>query len=1006
MKYQDIQAALNKNDLLNIIPDSEIQKISDSFQVYSFSLGDIVLKAGDTAQGFFVIYSGKCRVLDEQNNEKAITLATLQKGDSFGEESLLLNKPVSKTVRASSTVILLKIPSNIFQNLIDTFQDFKSLIEQRIQLHDEVNFLRTLHVFSSLNPKESKLLLDSVERVQIKEGEFLFEENDPGDAAFIIRKGKVRVIKQSANNTVIAIVRPGILIGEMSLLYSRPRSAAVIASEDTECLKLSRDQFIEITKKVPNIQVLLNKQATHRLMQEETLLSQNDEHQEYTDRDSLINIQYKMIESNFSNDQFYCVETSKQILSSVCCIAMIAKSLDIDFSLDQLLDQQILSNKNESLSTISTKIEGLDILTRSLFIQKQKLNQALLPAIIEDQNGQLQILYKFDEEGVVICNPLSGLLHYSKVEFFNFWNQKLISLSSVPNLGKQQSFIKYSYLFLKPYFNLVFGIILLSIFIHSISLFGPFSISILLDQVLIHKDQYMFNSIILIGFIVMCFQCLSYFIRTNLVLHIIRNVSSSITLKFFHYILNLNMMERSKMQVGDLSSRINENERLLLLVSNNSLNVLSDSLSLFVYLFVLYKIHIGLTYSVFAFLLIFLVIFVLVTPYIRKQEIETFFIRNKQESFMVDLLSGIKTIKTDASEKLFFKDGLNYFYQTETERYKAYELNSFLTLMLSFFSKLCFVFILYLGASLVLKQELSLGLFLLYYTCLAFILIPLKDLSRIWDEFLEIRNSLKRISEVFNLKSDLNSNLTQIHKLDGAISLVDVDFQFDLDNYKKTLESISLEISQGEHISLVGRSGSGKSTLVQLIIKLYEVNSGAILLDHCDILSIDSDSIRKQILLIDSESWVFSGSIRENISIANKNIDFDKIIAASTLTLAHEFIQDLPNKYDTIIGDKGIGLSTGQLQKIALARAILTNPQVLILDEALSALDPESEAKVFRNLTNLMKGKTLIYIGNNPYNISSSDKIFVLNLGKLIEVGTHTQLTNKQEMYYHLFCRN
>ncbi|MCJ8346842.1 ATP-binding cassette domain-containing protein, partial [bacterium] len=225
-------------------------------------------------------------------------------------------------------------------------------------------------------------------------------------------------------------------------------------------------------------------------------------------------------------------------------------------------------------------------------------------------------------------------------------------------------------------------------------------------------------------------------------------------------------------------------------------------------------------------------------------------------------------------------------------------------------------------------------------------------------------------------------------------------------SYKKTLDQISLHISAGEHVSIVGRSGSGKSTLVQLITKLYPAKSGAVLLDSQDIMSIDAESIRSQVSLVESESWIFSGSVRENISIGNKGIDFDKIIAASTLTLAHEFIQNLPNKYDTIIGDKGIRLSTGQLQKIALARTILIKPQVLILDEALSALDPESESKVFNNLSNLMGGKTLIYIGSNRRNVNLSDKIFVLDSGKLIESGTHQQLLNNEEMYFHLFCKD
>ncbi|MCO4781705.1 MAG: peptidase domain-containing ABC transporter [Candidatus Cloacimonetes bacterium] len=1005
MKYQDIQSALNQNDLLNIIPNDEIQKIADTFQVYSFSLGDIILKAGDKAQGFFVVYSGKCRVLDDSGPDKAITLATLQKGDSFGEESLLLNKEISKTIRASSTVIVLKIPAQVFHQLISKYDEFHQLIQQRIQLHDEVNFLRTLQVFSSLNPKDSKLLLDSVQRVSLKEGQFLFEENDPGDAAFIIRKGKVKIVKQSSKDTLIAIIRPGVLIGEMSLLYSRPRSAAALATEDTELLKLSRDQFVSITEKSPNVEKLLNKQATYRLMQEETLLAQGDASHKYADIESLLTSSYKSLKSDYKARKFYCVESQSALMNGVCCISMVAASLHINYSIDQLVDQQILSNKIETLSSISHKLEHLDILTRSLYVDKNKLSQTLLPAIIEDSNGMLHVLYSFDDTGAIVCDPQKGLIHYPVGEFFSLWNQKMISLRSAPNLSKDQTLFNYCLGIFRPYLTLLLGMIVMSMFIHILSLFGPFAVSVLMDEVLVYKDHYLFNSIVLIGLTVMSFQCFAYFLRANIVLHTMRKVSNSITLKFFHYILSLNMKEQNKMQVGDLSSRINENEKLLSLVSNNSINVLSDSFSIFVYLLVLFAIHPTLSTTILVFLVTFLLFFIILSPLIRRQESLSFNTRNNQETFIIDLLNGIKTIKIDASERIFFRNGLGHFYETETQRYKAYELNSILTLSFSLLSNLCFIYCLYMGPYLVLNNEISTGGFLLYYACLAFILIPLKDLGRIWDEFLEIKNSLKRISEVFELSSEFSPSFTNLHTLDGHISLVDVNFQFDPSSYKKTIQDVSLNIGSGEHVSLVGRSGSGKSTLVQLISKLYEAHSGAILLDQRDILSIDAQAIRQQICLVESESWVFSGTIRENLSIAAKEIDFDKIIAASSLTLAHEFIQKLPNKYNTIIGEQGVKLSTGQLQKIALARAILMSPQVLILDEALSALDPESESKVFSNLNNIMKGKTLIYIGSNRKNIQTSDRIYVLHFGRLVESGTHQQLQNNKDMYYHQFCK-
>jgi len=394
-----------------------------------------------------------------------------------------------------------------------------------------------------------------------------------------------------------------------------------------------------------------------------------------------------------------------------------------------------------------------------------------------------------------------------------------------------------------------------------------------------------------------------------------------------------------------------------------------------------------------------------VAPIVRKQ-LRTKAERNAAtQSLLVESLSGVQTVK---AQNIELKTRWKW-----QERYAQYVSAGFNTVLTSttassasnFLNKLSALIVLWLGAYLVLQGVLSLGQLIAFRIISGYVTAPILRLAQLWQNFQETALSLERLADIIDHPQEADEedvNQIPMPDIKGHVVYENIAFRF-APSGPLQLSNINLEFPVGQFVGIVGQSGSGKSTLMKLLPRLYEPNSGRILIDNYDISKVELYSLRRQVGIVPQDSLLFEGTIQENIALTNPNADTEAIITAAKTACAHDFIMDLPMGYNTRVGERGSGLSGGQRQRIAIARTVLQNPRLLILDEATSALDYDTEHQVSMNLMQWASGRTVFFITHRLNTIAQADSILVMDQGSAVEQGTHAELMALQGRYFTLF---
>lgn len=665
---------------------------------------------------------------------------------------------------------------------------------------------------------------------------------------------------------------------------------------------------------------------------------------------------------------------------------------------------------------------GLGLKAKRVVQDPVRLARAPLPAIGQDQEGNFFILAKYeqrdasdstnadgesgaDRSRALIQRPGEQPRILPVREFLSLWDGYLIFFTSKASFVGEIA--KFDFTWFIPavvkYRKLLREVLMISLVLQFIGLATPMFFQVVMDKVLVNHAMKTLN-VIAIGLIcATLFEATLTFIRGYVFAHMSSKIDVELGARLFKHLLQLPISYFQARRVGDSVARIRELENIRSFLTGNAMTLVLDLVFSFVFFGVMLWYSPWLTLVVAMSIPLYFTLSICFTPILRRRLNEKFNKSAENQSFLVETISGIDTVKAMAVEPRWQQKWEKQLASYVSSGLSASNISLLASGGVTLISKLVTAAIMWFGASLVIDDKMSVGELVAFNMLSGQVASPILRLAQLWNDFQQIGISMSRLGDILNSRTEIATQKTRIPRLSGAIEFDQVSFRYRPDT-PDVIRSLNLRIEPGEVIGIVGRSGSGKSTLTKLVQRLYVPDRGRVLVDGQDIAIIDTTSLRHQIGVVLQENTLFTRSIRDNIALSNPALPIEAVIASAKLAGAHEFICELPEGYDTPVGEHGTGLSGGQRQRIAIARALISNPRVLIFDEATSALDYESEKIIQDNMRLISQGRTVLVIAHRLSAVREANRIIVMERGQIAEVGSHDELLkNPDGIYTHLY---
>ncbi len=660
-------------------------------------------------------------------------------------------------------------------------------------------------------------------------------------------------------------------------------------------------------------------------------------------------------------------------------------------------EQLLLIAKNSGFKARIKKMSPVDLLQKypspAMVIFKDDTYGVLLKANTEENNA----LVFFPKEKAAKKLNYSELEDASSGEYIVF-KHKMIS--------SQAAFgFRWFYNEILHYKNVIGEVFTGSFVVQLFGLVTPLFTQVILDKVIVHRSMTTLDVLAVAFIAVTIFEFLLNTTRNYIFIHTANKIDAKLGAKLFKHLFALPFVYFESRKVGNIIARVRELDNIREFITNKSVSVLIDLFFSLVFVIVMFIYSVTLTLVFIAFVCIVGTLYVTVTPELRKRLESKFQMAAQSNSYLVEAVTGIQTVKSlalEGSMQRKWEENLSKYVRSS---FRLANMSNIAGAFSGTFQRLMTITVLYLGVKLVIGNQLTIGQLIAFQMFAGQFTGPFLRLVNLWNEFQQALLSVDRIGDILNNPVELRSGQDiTMPKLKGAIKFDGVSFRYTMDS-PNALDKVSFTVKPGMSVGLVGRSGSGKSTITKLIGRLYMISEGAVYIDDIDIKHINPIWLRYNIGVVLQDDYLFSGTIRENISISRPDAPMENIIEVATIAGAHQFIAKLPQGYDTIVGERGSTLSGGQKQRIAIARALITNPRILIFDEATSALDYESEKIIQQNITKIKAGRTMFMVAHRLSTVKDCDLIVALDAGKIIEMGRHDELMEKKGYYRYLYSQ-
>ena len=698
-------------------------------------------------------------------------------------------------------------------------------------------------------------------------------------------------------------------------------------------------------------------------------------------------------------------QKSNSIDPGLYCFIMIAQFHGIAADPEQLkhalaLEEGIM-NEVDMLRAART----LKLKAKISTVKYKQLEKLPMPVIVGMKKDKFAVLARIDNGKLLILMPDGSPPQIiERVAFEKEWTGRALLFAQRFWKDVERKFdVKWFIPTIIKYRRPLLEVLLAAFILQIIGLLAPILTQVVIDKALAHHSVSTLDVIVFGLIVVALFEMMLGIARSYIFTHTTSRIDVILSSRLFRHLFALPLRYFETRRVGDTTARVMELEKVRSFLTGVPMTTVIDLCFIFVYIVIMIWYSTTLTWVVLASLPVFVILSAIVTPLFRYRLDERFNTGAEAQSYLVESINGAQTIKSFALEPELQKKWEGRLASYVRAGYKTSILSNNAGIIGQFIQKISDIAILWFGAHMVMSGSLTIGALIAFRMLSGRVSGPVLRLVQSWQDFQQAGVSIKRLGDIFNNKTEptIDPTKSRLPSIKGDIRFDKVYFRYALDG-PEVIRNVSFGIHPGTVVGVVGRSGSGKSTISKLLQRLYIPESGKILIDGVDIATTDPSWLRRQIGVVLQENFLFNASVRENICIHKPSASMEEIVRVAKIAGAHDFILELPEGYDTQVGERGEGLSGGQKQRIAIARALLHDPKILIFDEATSALDYESENIIQKNLKQIVAGRTVIIIAHRLSTLKSVDKIMAIDKGQLVEYGTPRVLLKKNGLYAYL----
>ncbi|WP_439392926.1 type I secretion system permease/ATPase [Bradyrhizobium sp. PMVTL-01] len=629
-----------------------------------------------------------------------------------------------------------------------------------------------------------------------------------------------------------------------------------------------------------------------------------------------------------------------------------------------------------------------------------------LPAIAVLRDGGFLILGKVVDDKLLVQRPLSPRPEaMSQAELEAVWDGDIILMTrraALTDLSRRFD-IGWFLGAVHKYRRLLGEVLAASFFLQVFALISPLFFQVVIDKVLVHRSLSTLD-VLVAGLVALTvFETVLGTLRVYLFAHTTNRIDVELGARLFRHLMALPIAYFQARRVGDSVARVRELENIRQFLTSSALTLVVDLLFTVVFLAVMFYYSTALTLIVLASFPFYIGISAGAAPLFRRRLDEKFNRGSENQAFLVESVTGVETLKAMAVEPQMQRRWEEQLAGYVGASFRVLSLNNTASQAVQMINKLVTAATLYFGAKFVIGGDLSVGELVAFNMLAGRVSTPVLRLAQMWQDFHQARLSIDRLGDILNTipEPSFSPARAALPPIRGKVTFEHATFRYRADG-PEVLHNVSFNVEPGQVIGIVGSSGSGKSTITKLIQRLYVPESGRVLVDGVDLAMVDLTWLRRQIGVVLQENVLFNRSIRENIALADPTMPMERVIEAASLAGAHDFILELPEGYDTVVGERGSSLSGGQRQRVAIARALITDPRILILDEATSALDYESERAIQQNMKRISAGRTVFVIAHRLSTVRNANRIITLEHGRIVEDGSHDELIRSNGRYANL----